>query len=131
MRIWSEKSGEIIFISNKNFQIPLDNNFWKNKKWKWVRNNNKMSDCCIWLSVFLLAGDLPICKNCKWQIGHPFVSLDGVSSSGDHPFLFNFVGKNATTLRTCSWWFMLRVPPWCRKSQFRQKNYVRPPYQLN
>lgn len=28
-------------------------------------------------------------------------------------------------------WFMLRMPPWCRKSQFREKNYVCPPYQLN
>ena len=71
----------------------------------------------------LLAGDLPICKNCKWQIGHPFVSLNGVSSSGDHPFLFNFVGKKEFRATMCSWWFMLRVPPWCRKSHISSKMY--------
>ena len=47
---------------------------------------------------FVLAGDLPICKNCKWQIGHPFVSLNGVSSSGDDPFLFNFVREFRATM---------------------------------
>ena len=75
---------------------------------------------CIWLSVFFCWRVIyQFAKICKWQIGHPFVSLDGVSSSGDHPSFCLISWERRMQLRTS--WFMLRVPLWCRKSQFRHE----------
>ena len=128
MRIWSEKSGEIIFISNKNFQILPGNNFWKNK------NENEWEIIIKWVIVvfdwvfFCWRVIYQFAKIVNGKLGTHSCHSTGCLHRGIILFCLNS-WERRMQLRTS--WFMLRVPPWCRKSQFRQKNYVRPPYQLN
>ena len=113
------------FKVNKNFQILLDNNFSKNKK-----NENEWEIIIKWVIVvfdwvfFCWRVIYQFAKIVNGKLGTHSCHSTGCLHRGIILFCLNS-WERRMQLRTS--WFMLRVPPWCRKSQFRQKTtFVHP-----